>query len=59
MTDSTFMRWQNEQLVKGMELSRQKMEEKYIVNQLETLCDACNGINEGIRRKNIIASGKG
>lgn len=59
MTDSTFMRWQNEQLVKGMELSRQKMEEKYIVNQLETSCDACNGINEGIRRKNIIASGKG
>jgi len=59
MTDNAFMRWQNEQLVKGMELSRQKMEEKYIINQLETACDICNSINEGIRRRNIIASGKG
>ena len=59
MADNAFTRWQNEQLVKGMELSRQKMEEKYIVNQLETACDTCRAINEGIRRRNIVASGKG
>ena len=58
MLDTAYTRWQNEQIVKQMEISQAEADKKYMISELETKCDTWNKINANMKRRNILLAGE-